>query len=337
MRRRVAPAAALSLCAAFSLCAACGAIVGPDAPASPAALFDQVWNDFDLHYSLFVVKQVNWDSLGAVYRPRAMAAPDPEGASTVIASMLSKLQDDHVLWRGSRVGTQRHGDYFAPTDPFGKYVRYGGDLPGGISYGVVSPTVGYLAFSTFEGSGWLSSVDSALTLLGGVSSIIIDVRNNEGGFLENATGAAGRFADRTTTVAYVRYRNGPAHTDFAAPIAQQVVPAGSRRFAGKVYLLTSRNTISAAELFVLSMRALGNTTVVGDTTAGETGSPFARELQNGWSYQFPESLELTLDGHWFEEIGLPPDVTVENSIDEINNHNVDAQLSRAIGLAAGNP
>jgi len=335
VRRRVAPAAVLSLCAAFSLCAACNAIVGPDPPASSAALFDQVWNDFDLHYSLFVVKQVNWDSLGAVYRPRALAQ-DPEGVSAVIAGMLSKLQDDHVLWRGSRVGTQRHGDYFAPTVTFGKYVQYGGGLPGGISYGVVSPTVGYLAFSTFEGSGWLSSVDSALTLLGGVSSIIIDVRNNKGGFLENATGAAGRFADRTTTVAYVRYRNGPAHTDFAAPIAQQVVPAGSRRFAGKVYLLTSRNTISAAELFVLSMRALGNTTVVGDTTAGETGSPFARELQNGWSYQFPESMELTLEGHGFEDIGLPPDVTVENAYADIQRQ-VDAQLSRAIGLAAGNP
>jgi hypothetical protein len=336
VRRRVGPAAALALCAAFSICAACGAIVGPDAPASPAALFDQVWNDLDLHYSLFVVKQVNWDSLRAVFRPLALAQ-DPESVSAVIAGMLSELQDDHVLWRGSRVGTTPHGDYFAPTVTFGTYVRYGGDLPGGISYGTVSPTVGYIVFTTFEGSGWLSSVDSAITLLGGVSAIIIDVRNNGGGFLANATGAAGRFAVRATTVAYVRYRNGPAHTDFAAPIAQQVVPAGSRRFAGKVYLLTSRNTISAAELFVLSMRALGNTTVVGDTTAGATGSPFARELQNGWSYQFPESMELTLDGQAFEDIGLPPDVTVENSIDDINNQNVDAQLARAIALAAANP
>jgi C-terminal processing protease CtpA/Prc len=336
VRRRVATAAVVSLCTVLALCAACGAIVGPDAPASPAALFDQVWNDFDLHYSLFVVKQVNWDSLRAVYRPLALAQ-DPESVSAVIAGMLSELQDDHVLWRGSRAGTTTHGDYFAPTVTFGKYVQYGGGLPGGISYGVVSPAVGYIAFSTFEGNGWLSSVDSAIALLGGVSAIIIDVRNNGGGFLENATGAAGRFADRTTTVAYVRYRNGPAHTDFAAPMAQQVAPTGTHRFAGKVYLLTSRNTISAAELFVLSMRALGNTTVVGDTTAGETGNPFARELQNGWSYQFPESLELTLDGHWFEDIGLPPDVTVENSIDEINKQNVDAQLARAIALAAANP
>ena len=335
MRRRVATAAVVSLCAAFSLCAACNAIVGPDAPASPAALFDQVWNDFDLHYSLFVVKKVNWDSLRAVYRPLALAQ-DPESVSAVIAGMLSELQDDHVLWRGSRVGTTRYGDYFAPTVTFGKYVVYGGGLPGGISYGSVSPAVGYIAFSTFEGSGWLSSVDSAITLLGGVSAIIIDVRNNGGGFLENAIGAAGRFAGRTTTVAYVRYRNGPAHTDFAAPMAQQVAPAGTRRFAGKIYLLTSRNTISAAELFVLSMRGLGNTTVVGDTTAGETGSPFARELQNGWSYQFPESIELTLDGHVFEDIGLPPDVTVENAYADIQRQ-VDAQLARALGLAAGKP
>src|ERR1019366_9986275 len=105
MKRRAA------LILIVALCTACGMIVGPDSSTSEVALFDRVWHDLDLHYSFFVVKQVNWDSLGAVYRPRALAASDPEGASTVIASMLSKLQDDHVLWRGSRVGTPPHGDY----------------------------------------------------------------------------------------------------------------------------------------------------------------------------------------------------------------------------------
>jgi hypothetical protein len=325
-------------CAALAvLAAACGAIVGPDAPASQVALFDQVWNDLDLHYSFFVVKGINWDSLGAAYRPRALAAVNSLQLSTAIADMLSKLQDDHVVWRGNRVGTTPHGDFFAQTITYGKYVLYGGALPGGVTYGYVTPSLGYLQLSSFEGTGWLSSIDSAIALFHGASAIVIDVRNNDGGLLENATGVAGRFAARTTTVAYVRYRNGPAHTDFAAPIAQQVAPMGSRHFAGKVYLLTSRNTISAAELFVLSMHALGNTTVVGDTTAGETGSPFARELQNGWSYQFPESIEYTLDGKWFEDIGLVPDVTVENTSQDLQRL-VDAQIARAIALAeqAGN-
>ena len=46
-------------------CVACDKIVGPNLPTSEVALFDRVWQDVDLHYSLFGIKQVNWDSLGA--------------------------------------------------------------------------------------------------------------------------------------------------------------------------------------------------------------------------------------------------------------------------------
>jgi carboxyl-terminal processing protease len=324
---------AIVLFAFLSLCAACGEVVGPNLPVSYTALFDQVWGDFNLHYSLFVVKQINWDSLGAIYRPFAVNATSDGEAASAIAGMLSNLQDDHVLFRGSRVGTSPHGEEFQPTI-IAPYLQSSTQLPGGVTYGHVAPSIGYMQVSTFEGTGWLPSVDSALTVLGGANSIIIDVRNNDGGFLENATAMAGRFADRTATVAYVRYRNGPAHTDFAAPIAQQVTPMGTGRFLGDIYLLTSRNTISAAELFVLSMRALGRTRVVGDTTAGETGAPFARELQNGWTYQFPESIEYTVDGKTFEGIGLPPDILVQNTIRAIER-GIDSQLARAIILAQG--
>jgi hypothetical protein len=321
------------LCSSFllaSLCAACSTIIGPDLPTTPAALFDRVWSDLDLHYSFFVVKQINWDSLGAVYRPRAIAAQSDDDLSTTIAAMLSKLQDGHVAWRGSGVYTRPHEAFLIPVNQF---VSVEGSFKNGVLYGMASATVGYIAIGSFEGNGWLPEIDAALAALDGANAIVIDVRNNGGGLLDNATGAAGRFADRTTTVAYVRYRNGPAHTDFTAPIAQRVQPAGSRRFLKSVYVLTGRSTFSAAELFVLSMRALGRTTVVGDTTAGQTGSPLSRELQNGWSYQFPESIEYTLDGHEFEDIGLPPDVPVAIAYAQ-NGAIIDAPLARAIALAA---
>ena len=332
MNRRIVVAGA-AFAAAMTVLAACKDIIGPNADNSAAALFDQVWNDFDQHYSLFVVKNINWDSLGAFYRPRAIAATTIDGTSAQIARMLGKLQDDHVVFRGTRVGTSPHGGGFDEVNP-SEYVEYGDGFADGLYYGTVRPTIGYLNIPTFEGTNWLPEVDSALNALSGMASIIIDVRNNDGGFLDNATSAAGRFADRKTTVAYVRYRNGPAHTDFTSPIVQQVAPAGARQFLGKIVLLTDRNTISAAELFVLSMRALGRTTVVGDTTAGETGSPFARELQNGWSYQFPESIEYTLDMKEFEDIGLPPDVVVQNAFATSSVPN-DSQLQRAIGVAIG--
>jgi carboxyl-terminal processing protease len=325
------------LAAAVSLCAACGAIVGPDVSTGWAALFDRVWGDVDMHYSFFVQKQVDWDSLRAKYRPLVLVAEGDEEVSGLIQDMLANLHDDHVLFRGVQAGYTPGATGGDPTLPFGKYTAFGAKFSGPVSYGTAGTSIGYILIDNFEGNGWLGDIDSALTAMHGASAVIVDVRNNRGGYLENATGAAGRFAGRTTTVAYARYRNGRAHTDFSAPIAQQVTPAGPRRFLGRVFVLTSRSTVSAAEIFVLSMRMLGHTIVVGDTTAGATGSPFARELQNGWSYQFPESIEFTIDGRTFEDIGLPPDEYVPNNTDLLRAQGIDLALARAISLARQHP
>ncbi len=313
---------------------ACGEVVGPDLPTTEVALFDRVWRDVDLHYSFFGVKQVNWDSLGAAYRVKAAAAADDAALAPILVDLLGNLHDGHILLEigGNTYTTTapRYPNVFDP--PPAKYFQGITGFQSGLSYGLVAPTVGYVQLQTFDGTGWSAEMDTALTGLGAVSALIIDVRHNGGGVLENATAVAGRFADRSTVAAYVRYRNGPAHDDFTSSEAQSVAPVGSRHFAGKVFVLTNRNTYSAAELFVLYMRALGHTTVVGDTTGGQAGSPIARELQNGWAYQFPESIEYTLDRRVFEDVGLPPDVAVQNTQAEINS-NVDAQLERAIALA----
>jgi hypothetical protein len=313
--------------------AACGAVVGPDLATNSLALFDQVWGDFDLHYSLFVVKQINWDSLRTVYRPLVRKTANQFAFETIITEMLGNLHDGHVQFRGQSAGSPLYGNAIQPTITFGRYISLLESLEGGVSYGRASSSIGYIQISTFEGTGLAAEVDSALAALHGSQRIIIDVRNNDGGLLDNATSAAGRFATTRSTVAYVRYRNGPAHTDFTKYLEQRVLPAGPLQYTGDVYVLTSRNTVSAAELFVLAMSAMGRTTVVGDTTAGETGSPFARELQNGWSYQFPESIEYTLAGGTFEAVGLAPDVPVKNTSRQLTA-NIDSQLALAINLAS---
>lgn len=317
----------------LAACAGCRAVVGPDASTAPLAMFDRIWSDFDQHYSLFVVKGVNWDSLRTVYRPQAATAVNQFALQNVVAGMLGNLHDGHILFRGISVSTPLYGNAPVRTVTFGTYITLMGAYSGGVAYGRTSANIGYIEISTFEGASLVPELDSALAALKGSPAIIIDVRNNDGGLVDNATNAAGRFAARRTTVAYVRYRNGPAHTDFTKFLEQQVLPSGPVRYDGDVYLLTSRNTVSAAELFVLAMHALGNTTVVGDTTAGEAGSPFARELQNGWSYQFPESIEYTLGGDTFEDIGLPPDAAVKNTNRQLQV-NIDAQLAAAISLAS---
>jgi carboxyl-terminal processing protease len=329
---------AVALSAVMAIAGACGAIVGPGLPATPIAEFDRVWRDLDLHYSFFALKKTNWDSLGAVYRPRAVAAHDDGELAPIVLGLLGNLRDRHIsLTIGGNTSspdTESQGSTFDPLSDYQTYVRLVGSFSGGpVSYGFATPTVGYLEIQTFEGSGWLAEIDTALAGLPGIHGLIVDVRHNNGGLVENAIAVAGRFADRSLTFASVRFRNGPSHSDFSSPTAQRVVPAGVQHFSGNVYLLTNRNTYSAAELFVLAMRALGHTTTVGDTTGGQAGSPLVRELQNGWTYQFPESIEYTLGGTTFEDIGLPPDAPIQRKQSDINN-GVDTQIERALALAA---
>ena len=63
-------------------------LVAP-ADRSYGAMFDQLWHETDLTYSMFAVKGVNWDSVGAVYRPRAVAAQSDLAFARVLSDIAS--------------------------------------------------------------------------------------------------------------------------------------------------------------------------------------------------------------------------------------------------------
>ena len=319
---------------ALAVLAGCSLPTGPTAT-DRGAVFDQLWRDIDLHYSFFDLKKINWDSLGDVYRPRALAARTELGFADVVTEMLAGLHDQHVFLFAEGQTFMTSGTtptVFYPERTTAKYVGQTRQSPTGkLAYGMATPTVGYIRILTFEREWPTSEFDDALTAMSGATSLIIDVRDNGGGSAALAAEIAGRFASSATTYARVRYRNGPAHSDFGALIDRAVVPSG-RRFSGNVYVLTNRRSLSASEDFVLAMRAAARATIVGDPTGGASGSPIVRELPNGWTYQYPEWIEYTLDNRTYEDIGLAPDVAVAATIADVQR-SVDAQLARALQLA----
>ena len=328
----------LTLAVAATMAIACDAIVGPAPGRDNAATFDTVWREFDLHYSLFELKHLNWDSLGASHRLRALQVTSDSALAGEIAAMLSELRDPHVsLTAGSLTFTTFTASVPTSTayDPSLTLLRYvpGYAISRHLAYGMAAPTVGYVRITSFDGTGWSGELDDALVALNAAKSLILDIRDNQGGFRQTSTSMAGRFVDRPEAYAYVRYRNGPAHSDFTDPIMQTVSPAGSRRFGGRVYLLVNRHVLSAAEDFVLAMKVSSRVTTVGDTTGGAAGSPLARELPNGWTYRLTEWIEYMIDGRVFEQIGLAPDVYVKRS--SLGHEGRDAGMEQALALAAG--
>ena len=317
-------------------------LVAP-ADRSYAAMFDQLWHETDLTYSMFAVKRVNWDSVGAVYRPRAVAAQSDLAFARVLSDMLASLHDRHVSLTPGRgatpMGYQAAAD-FQPLDFDSTLVertyltrRLSSAATPHLDAGWLSPAVGYIRIPNFVGSGWDGELDAALDSLQGATQLVVDLRSNPGGNYELALDLAGRFTEQSRPFGFVRIRNGPKHDDLTDPIDETLRPAGKRKFTGPVYLLTNRRVFSSAENFALALKQVPNVVTVGDTTGGSSGRPVTRELANGWTYELSTWIEYTIDHQVVEDHGVAPAVFVPRS----SNSGVakrDAVLDRVLQLAA---
>ena len=291
----------------------------PESFHDPVLNFELLWREFDRHYSFFLQKGVDWNGAYQRYRPRIDESTPPGELLEVVSEMLEELRDGHVDVRTPVGGYSYDGWKEGHPGNFDLQLlagTYFDEPPGTTStgpfvYGRLHDGTGYVHIRTFGGGGFGRGIDEALKALDGVPALVLDIRENGGGSDLNLDEVVGRFADRTRRYRYFQYRNGPDHDDFTDLIGDDVEPRGSHRFRGPVAVLTNRANFSAAEDFVLAMRALPNAVIVGDTTGGGMGNPIARELPNGWTYRlsrwqvYDADRVLLLDGD-----GLVPDVTV---------------------------
>ena len=161
--------------------------------------------------------------------------------------------------------------------------------------------------------------------------LIIDVRDNGGGNDGNGRDIAARFTTQRRAYSYVKFRNGPGHSDFSPLFVGEIAPGGVH-YDGRVVVLLNRQDFSAAEHFALMMRSIPGTILIGDTTGGASGNPLKRELANGWVYQMSESITYDLNHETFEEVGIAPDMVVLQTLEDLNNSS-DPVLFRAVELA----
>jgi hypothetical protein len=85
----------------ISLWGACDSAVSPP---SPAGDFEQFWRNFDVTYSYFEHKHINWDSLRVVYRTRAEQAVNTDALIAVLREMTAPLRDGHIWFENADGG-----------------------------------------------------------------------------------------------------------------------------------------------------------------------------------------------------------------------------------------
>lgn len=161
-------------------------------------------------------------------------------------------------------------------------------------------------------------LDEAITAFAGAKAVIVDVSNNRGGYDSTARAIASRF----TAESHLAYTKLPAATPDATPQAFYVRPSQRLRYTGPVYVLTSDITVSAGEVFVMTMKALPNATTVGITTRGAFSDQIPKPLDNGWTFTLSAEIYRDAQGRWPEGRGITPDrrLDVYGGADPLKSH-----------------
>lgn len=318
------------------------AFTGAQALSEPERNFEELWKTFDARYSHFGIKNIDWHALYRVYRPRVTAQTSDDELFDIMAALLGHLNDNHVLLRSpsrhfsAGILQDLKQEDFSLDLVTETYLR-GKAVPlsdGVFHYGWLSDTVAYFHFRGFRdvrASG--KAIDTIVKEFRHAKALIVDVRGNGGGDDRVGKVIADRFADRKRLYMTVELRNGPKHSDFAAPVEWFVKPGGPAQFTKPVILLTHRFSVSAAENFALAMRTLPHAIQVGDVTSGAFADTTGHTLPNGWRFSASFNLFRDRDGVCWEGLGIAPNYRVVNSKADMDAKR-DKVLEFALSLIA---
>lgn len=149
--------------------------------------------------------------------------------------------------------------------------------------------------------------------------IIIDLRNNPGGYLQTSVDIASDFVSMGTTVVIQENGNG----------MQQLYKSDKlpRLLSYKVVVLINGGSASASEILAGALRDDKSIKLVGDKSFGKGTIQEPINISGGSGLHVTTAKWLTPNGTWVHEKGLTPDIEVANK-----EATSDAQMEAAIKL-----
>ncbi len=181
---------------------------------------------------------------------------------------------------------------------------------------VMDDNIGYLKLTTFSNTTY-SQVKEELENLESknIKSLIIDLRNNSGGYLNAARDISELFLEKGKVIYQLKYRDGRTEK-------VQAITNESKKY--KVVVLINEGSASASEILALALKESYGATLVGKRSFGKGTVQDTEILSNGSMIKFTSAYWLSPKGNSINGVGIEPDIIVDAS------KTGDSQLDKAI-------
>ncbi len=151
--------------------------------------------------------------------------------------------------------------------------------------------------------------------------IILDLRNNGGGYLEGSVDILSGFLRGQQDAVYVKYRDSKED--------ELLKTTGKPQFPDlPLVVLINKGTASASEIVTLALKDYGRAMVMGTTSYGKGTVQEVDPLPDGSSLRFTIAKWYSPKDTNIDEIGIEPDLVVEPKEEDFDNK-FDRQLDEA--------
>jgi len=155
-----------------------------------------------------------------------------------------------------------------------------------------------------------------------IAGLIVDLRRNGGGSLEEAIGTTHLFL-KSCPVVQTKGSN--------EYVCVSREPNPGLDYGGPLIVLTSRQSASASEIFAAALQDAQVGTLVGSKTAGNVGVATQITMPDESVLQVTEQRFVSPLGQQIDGVGVTPDVVVDMSDEDLQNDR-DPQLGKALEL-----
>jgi carboxyl-terminal processing protease len=155
----------------------------------------------------------------------------------------------------------------------------------------------------------------------GIKKVILDLRNNPGGFLDAGVSVASFFLPKDTVVVLEQDKDGNRKA-----IKSDQEP---KMLDFQVVILINKGSASASEIVAGALSEQKGIKLIGEKSFGKGSVQEVQQFGDGSSLRITVAKWLTPKGKSISDQGLTPDIPIERTQADIEN-NEDPQLDRAI-------